>query len=141
MSKKIIVYGSPTCTMVPPVRGMLQRANVPFDYVDISKDASGRAVVQEINNGYESVPTLVFPDEDTLTEPPLATLKAKLESLGYETKPPTLTDILRENLMMTLIGVGMVLFGIIDGGNWVFIGIGTAVFLYLLFTNLVTSKL
>lgn len=35
-------------------------------------------------DGNESVPTLLFPDGSTLTEPSVGELKAKLESLGYE---------------------------------------------------------
>ena len=34
-------------------------------------------------NGYESVPTLVFPDGSTLTEPTNGGLQAKLGEMGY----------------------------------------------------------
>ena len=42
------------------------------------------ARVRAINNGNESVPTLVFPDGSTLTEPTVGELQSKLESLGYK---------------------------------------------------------
>ncbi|NDJ62191.1 MAG: hypothetical protein GYB67_13775 [Chloroflexi bacterium] len=81
---KIVLYGHETCPLIPPVWLMLKQSRVPFDYINIRTDEAGRAHVRTINNGYESVPTLVFPDGSTLTEPSEGTLRAKLRSLGYE---------------------------------------------------------
>lgn len=83
VSEKIIVYGHATCPGVPPVKGLLKQANVPFEYVDIHRESDAATAVRIINNGAESVPTLVFPDGSTLTEPTVGSLKAKLESMGY----------------------------------------------------------
>ena len=124
MSEKIVLYGSPTCVMVPPVRGVLERARAEFEYVDISRDENGRLHVREINNGYESVPTLVFADGSTLTEPSLTQLKVKLADLGYDGRPPTWLEVAQENLLMVLMSAAMLVFGIVDGGNWVFLLIG-----------------
>jgi len=82
-SPKIIVYGHPVCQGIGPLKGMLAQANVVYDYIDIHRDADAAAQVRMINNGYESVPTLVFPDGTTLTEPSVGQLKAKLEAMGY----------------------------------------------------------
>lgn len=84
VAEKLIFYGSPTCGRVPAVRDALEQFNVDYEYVDISRDAQGRERVREINRGYESVPTLVFPDGSTLTEPPTAELKARLGEYGYD---------------------------------------------------------
>jgi mycoredoxin len=84
----IIVYGTRWCGMVAPVRDALEKAGAPFDYVDIREDEAGRERVREINHGNESVPTLVFPDGSTLTEPSLAQLNAKLRAMGHEIPPP-----------------------------------------------------
>ena len=35
MTERIILYGSLTCPMVPPVVSLLRRASAEFDYVDI----------------------------------------------------------------------------------------------------------
>lgn len=80
---KIVVYGTPTCPMVPPVRNMLNSAGVEYDYIDITFDASARAQVMEINGGNASVPTLIFLDGTTLTEPSGAQLRKKLTDLGF----------------------------------------------------------
>ncbi len=83
-STKIVLYGHQACPGVPPVRGMLKYSQVAYEYVNILQDQEAAAQVRAINNGNESVPTLLFPDGSTLTEPSAGQLKAKLESLGYK---------------------------------------------------------
>ena len=83
----ITLYGTPTCPGLPPVRGLLGWAKVPYDYIDISRDRAAAAKVRAINDGNESVPTLTFPDGSSLTEPSAGQLKEKLESLGYRVGP------------------------------------------------------
>ena len=89
---KVVLYGSPYCGLVPRARRLLERAGAEYEYVDIARYADARARVREINGGYESVPTLAFPDGSTLTEPSAAALTAKLEELGYEFAPSTWRD-------------------------------------------------
>lgn len=84
MNQQIILYGHATCPDVPPAKAMLSQAKVPYTYVDIHRDAAAAALVRSINNGNESVPTLVFPDGSTLTEPSGNQLKRKLEAMGYK---------------------------------------------------------
>ncbi len=129
----IILYGRPGCSMLAPVRGMLKRAKADYLYMDISQDMPSRLKVREINNGNESVPTLQFPDGSTLTEPAMSQLRAKLEEMGYNIPTVKPWDILKENLYLSLIGLGLILFGLYDG-NPVFIGGGvllTAIILLL----------
>ncbi|HFE66203.1 MAG TPA: hypothetical protein ENJ93_02985 [Chloroflexi bacterium] len=129
----IILYGRPGCPMLAPVRGMLNRAKVDYLYMDISQDMPSRLKVREINNGNESVPTLHFPDDTTLTEPAMSQLRAKLEEMGYDVPTAKPWDVLKENLYLSLIGLGLILFGVYDG-NPVFIGGGvllTAIILLL----------
>ena len=69
------------------MRGLLAQAKVPYDYIDITSDPTAAAKVRTLNEGNESVPTLVFPDGSSLTEPSAGQLKQKLESLGYRVGP------------------------------------------------------
>jgi len=118
MTDKIILYGSPTCPMVPPVRDILDRAEVDYEYVDIYLNLSARERVLAINNGNASVPTLSFPDGSTLTEPSSAVLTAKLELIGYVVREPTLLDRLRvifEYPLIFILGLLMLAFGIYTG--------------------------
>lgn len=118
---KIMVYGHPACPMVPPVLGMLRRSGAAFVYVNLWQTPEAKAVVREINNGYESVPTLVFPDGSTLTEPSVEALRQKLAGLGLQMRPPSLWQVYRERPLLSVLALGMLVFGIADGGNWVFL--------------------
>lgn len=82
--QEILLYGHPACSMMPAVRTMLEQSQAGFEYINIHEDEAARARVREINDGYESVPTLVFPDGSTLSEPSSDELAAKLETLGYD---------------------------------------------------------
>jgi len=134
-NEKVIMYGSPMCSMVPSVRGVLQRAQAPFDYVNILEDTASSLRVKEINDGNASVPTLVFPDGSTLTEPSTAVLRQKLETLGYTIPKPSLWQTVKENSFNTLLGMGILLFGLYDQ-NWLFIGLG----LILLLSTFLASR-
>lgn len=86
MSDRILLYGHPGCLMVTPVRMLLENSGAEYDYIDIHRDDEARSVVRTINHGNESVPTIVFPDGGTLTEPSNKLLIDKLLALGYH--PP-----------------------------------------------------
>ena len=99
--EQIRLYGHAACPALPPIRGMLERSSVSYDYINIHHDYEGRQRVLEINNGYASVPTLEFPDGTTLTEPSTGELSAKLKTLGY-TVPFTASLI--GNIRLIIIG-------------------------------------
>lgn len=124
---KIILYGRPACAKVPLVRNVLERAGAAHEYVDIYKVLEARERVREINYGYESVPTLVFPDGSTLTEPSIGQLQAKLQSLGYEVRSLTLMEWLQYILQHPVVraaGVLCIAVGMISETNWIlFVGV------------------
>jgi mycoredoxin len=84
MQDTIILYGHWTCPNLGPVKGLLTQSKVRFEYIDIHQDVTAAARVRAINNGNESVPTLLFADGSTLTEPTVGELQSKLKSLGYQ---------------------------------------------------------
>jgi mycoredoxin len=127
--KRIVLYGTPSCPMVLPVSGILRRAKAPFAYVDISKDPEAKAQVRAINNGNESVPTLLFPDESMLTEPSRAALQAKLREYGYEDPGGTIWDAWRENWVFTFLGVVLLVFAG-AAQSWVLAAFGLAFLAY-----------
>lgn len=76
--KEIILYGTLWCGGSRRTRQLLDRAEIPYQFVDIDQDEAARRIVETINHGYRSVPTLVFPDGTTLTEPTEEVLSLKL---------------------------------------------------------------
>ena len=129
MSEKIMFYGTPVCGMVPGVRGVLDRAGASYEYVDISRDDVARQHVREINEGIESVPTLEFPDGDTLTEPSLRELEEKLAALGLQARPQTWSDrlaLLLESPAILVVAIGLALVGLLGRRQWLLI-LGVAI--------------
>jgi len=81
-SPVIILYGRPGCPSVTPIRRLLDEADVAYDYLDIRQDAEAAARLRQLTGGYESVPTLVFPDGSVLIEPWVGALRKRLQASG-----------------------------------------------------------
>ena len=132
MTERIILYGSLTCPMVPPVRSLLRRASAEFDYVDILFNQEARRRVIEINQGNASVPTLVFPDGSTLTEPAIDDLEAKLRSLGLDIPPATPIERVQIVLQApTVLTFGMIFLVVGVFGNQPSLTVAGGVLLFL----------
>jgi len=79
MTENIIVYGTTWCPDCIKVRNYLDSNNIPYQWINISKEQDARAIVEKINNGCQSVPTIIWPDGSHLVEPSISELKSKLE--------------------------------------------------------------
>lgn len=77
----IILYGTRWCFDSRRARTVFDDMEIPYIYIDIDKDPEARRYVQEVNNGYRSVPTIVFPDGSILVEPSNEILKEKLATI------------------------------------------------------------
>ena len=77
--QQIIFYGTSWCYASRRARAILDENNIPYQWIDIDQDPDAAALVQEINHGYRSVPTIIFPDGTHLTEPSDAVLEKKLK--------------------------------------------------------------
>ena len=132
MPERIILYGSMSCPMVPPVRSLLQRAGAEFEYLNISFNQEAKRRVVEINQGNASVPTLVFPDGSILTEPAIDVLEAKLRSLGLDIPPATPIERVRIVLQTpTLLTFGMIFLAVGIFGNQPSLTVAGGVLLFL----------
>jgi mycoredoxin len=78
---KIKFYGTTWCPGCRRAQKLLTNREIEYEWINISEDVSGREFVMEVNNGYRSVPTIVFPDGDILVEPSNAKLAAKLSQI------------------------------------------------------------
>jgi glutaredoxin len=75
---RIIVYGTRWCYDTRVSLAFLSKNHIRYQWIDIDKDPDGRKYVEEVNKGYRSVPTIVFPDGDILVEPTNEQLAKKL---------------------------------------------------------------
>jgi glutaredoxin len=81
-AKTIMFYGTAWCPDCMRARAFLDKQRVAYVNVDIDQNAEGRVVVEKLNRGNRSVPTIVFPDGSSLVEPSNAQLAQKLGLSG-----------------------------------------------------------
>jgi mycoredoxin len=61
---------------------MLKAEGIDFTEIDIEQNPDAAAIVERVNNGNQTVPTLVFSDGEAMTNPSVAKVKEKLASLA-----------------------------------------------------------
>jgi len=74
---EIILYGTGWCFATRRARSYLEKNEIPYRYIDIDKDQEACVYVEKVNNGYRSVPTIIFPDGSILVEPSESELENK----------------------------------------------------------------
>ncbi len=74
------MYSTPWCGYCHRLKGQLRREGITFHEVDIEVDPDAASVVEQVNRGNQTVPTLVFADGSALTNPSVAQVKAQLAS-------------------------------------------------------------
>ena len=78
MSARFTMYSTPWCGYCHRLRGQLDREGIAYDVVDIEQQPDAAAIVERVNGGNQTVPTLVFEDGTAMTNPSLAQVKAQL---------------------------------------------------------------
>ena len=73
------MYSTPWCGYCVRLKRQLERAGVGYVEVDIEQDEAAAALVERINGGYRTVPTVVLPDGTAMSNPTLTQLT---EALG-----------------------------------------------------------
>ena len=76
--KPIRMFGALWCPDCQRAKQFLTSHRIPYQWIDIEKDPGGAAYVQQVNNGKQIIPTIVFPDGSILVEPTNAELASKL---------------------------------------------------------------
>ncbi len=75
---EIIMYGTNWCGDTRRARRFFDEHAIPYRWIDIDQDMAARKFVEEVNHGFRSVPTIIFPDGSMLVEPTTAQLAAKM---------------------------------------------------------------
>jgi mycoredoxin len=71
---QIALYVRPWCGSVMRVKRWLDNRGIPFTEIDITKDADAARYVEEVNDGHQSVPTILIDGVHVATEPRQAEL-------------------------------------------------------------------
>ena len=75
---KLIMYSTQWCGYCQRLKAQLKRENIEFDEVDIEQDENAANLVEKVNGGNRTVPTVVYEDGTAVTNPSLIQVKEKL---------------------------------------------------------------
>ncbi len=79
---RLKIYTTKWCGDCYRTKRFLEKRGIGYDMTDITEDAEAMRYVQEINGGFKSVPTIVFPSSRVLVEPSNRDLETALISEG-----------------------------------------------------------
>jgi mycoredoxin len=86
-------YGAMWCGDTRRARAWMDKFKVSYDWIDVDKNKEGEEYVKSVNNGFRSIPTLLFPDGSTLVEPSSKKLEDHVRALGLPiTEPPAASE-------------------------------------------------
>ncbi|WP_151083017.1 mycoredoxin [Nocardioides cynanchi] len=81
MSGSVTMYSTPWCGYCMRLKGQMDREGIAYEVVDIEQHPEAAEIVERVNGGNQTVPTVVFADGSAQTNPSIAQIKDKLESL------------------------------------------------------------
>jgi len=82
MTGTFTMYSTPWCGYCHRLKGQLDREGISYDVVDIEEHPEAAALVESVNHGNQTVPTLVYSDGSAQTNPSLIQVKEKLAALA-----------------------------------------------------------
>ena len=72
---QIVMYTTEYCSDCMRAKRFFEANNIPYMCIGLEGNAEATEFVTQINHGYQSVPTIVFPDGSVLVEPSWEELK------------------------------------------------------------------
>lgn len=74
----LTIYTTTWCGYCRTLKKGMKREGITWDEVNIEDDPAAAEYVQSVNGGNQTVPTVVYPDGTSATNPSLADVVAKL---------------------------------------------------------------
>jgi len=74
---QIVMYATKYCPDCLRAKKFFEANNIPYLHIVLEGNLEATEFVMKINNGYRSVPTIIFPDGTVLVEPSWDELKQK----------------------------------------------------------------
>jgi mycoredoxin len=78
----LTMYSTQWCGFCHRLKSQLDREGITYEVVDIERQPDAAEVVERVNKGNQTVPTLVYSDGSAQTNPSLRDVKEKLASIA-----------------------------------------------------------
>lgn len=78
----LTMFTTTWCGYCHRLKSQLDRAGISYEVVDIENEPEGAELVEHANGGNQTVPTLLFEDGSTLTNPSVAQVQERLAALA-----------------------------------------------------------
>ncbi|MEU9979835.1 mycoredoxin [Streptomyces sp. NPDC050856] len=78
MPGTVTMYSTTWCGYCRRLKSQMEREGIAYTEINIELDPDSAAFVEKANGGDQTVPTVLFEDGTTLTNPSLAQVKQKL---------------------------------------------------------------
>jgi mycoredoxin len=82
MAQPLTMYTTPWCAFCRRLKKQLAQDGIEMAEVDIERDPAAADYVMLVNGGFQTVPTVVFPDGSALTNPSATQVKERLNELA-----------------------------------------------------------
>jgi mycoredoxin len=82
MAQPLTMYTTPWCAFCRRLKSQLAREGIEITEVDIEQDPAAADYVMTVNGGFQTVPTVVFPDGSALTNPSAAAVIERMRELA-----------------------------------------------------------
>ena len=82
MTQPLTMYTTPWCGYCRRLKSQLAREGIEITEVDIEREPDAAEYVMTVNGGFQTVPTVLFPDGSTLTNPSARAVKQRMEDLA-----------------------------------------------------------
>jgi mycoredoxin len=82
MTPALTMYTTTWCGYCVRLKKQLEREGIPFEEVDIERDPEAADRVERLNDGNQTVPTVVFADGTALTNPSFQTVLTKVRAIA-----------------------------------------------------------
>ena len=82
MPQPLTMYTTAWCAFCRRLKSQLARDGIEMTEVDIEQDPAAADYVMTVNGGFQTVPTVVFPDGSAMTNPSAAQVKERLSQLA-----------------------------------------------------------
>jgi mycoredoxin len=82
VAQPLTMYSTTWCAYCKRLKNQLAAEGIEISEVNIEEDPDAADYVMSVNGGFQTVPTVLFPDGSALTNPSITAVKQRLGELA-----------------------------------------------------------